>query len=76
MKYASHVLDEPRYFAGGHSMRVFNDWSLNLARPWLGIQLDLSYSGSDLSDPQCAAYSGVNARCDGLLMFKAERPLF
>ena len=76
MKYANHALDEPRYLADGGSVRVYNDWSLNLSRPWLGIQLDMSYTGSSLGGPQCGAYSGQNVRCDGLLMFRVERPLY
>jgi uncharacterized protein (TIGR02001 family) len=76
MKYANHALDEPHNLANGGSVRVFNDWSLNLSRPWLGILFDMSYTGSSLGGPQCGAYSGQNLRCDGLLMFRVERPLY
>lgn len=75
MKYARHALDQPRYLADGGHVRVFDDWSLNLSRPWLGIQLDLSYSDSSLGGARCTVYSGQNARCDGLLLFSAERAL-
>lgn len=75
LKYASHSMDSPMYHVGG-SVEVFNDWSLNLSRPLLGMQLDLSYSDSSLSGPQCGVYSGQNAHCEGFVMFKAERSLF
>ena len=57
-------------------VRGFNDWSLNLSRPWAGVELNLSYSGSSLSGNQCVAYSGHNGYCEDYLMFKAERSLF
>jgi len=75
-KYGTYALDRPRFFDDGSSVRVFNDWSLNLSRPWLGIQLDFSYTDSDLQGPECGAYSGQNAQCASLLMFRAERPLY
>lgn len=75
-KYASHALDKPVQLSGGRSVRVFNDWSLNLSRPWLGTQFDLSFSASDLSGPGCAAYSGQNAYCEEFLLLRLERPLF
>jgi uncharacterized protein (TIGR02001 family) len=76
LAYANHALDEPQRLADGRSVRTFHDWSLNLSRPWFGIQFDLSYTDSNLSGVQCAAYSGLNARCDTLLMFEAERSLY
>lgn len=76
LKYGTYALDRPRFFDDGSSVRVFNDWSLNLSRPWLGIQLDVSYTDSDLQGPECGAYSGQNAQCASLLMFRAERPLY
>ncbi|VFT41263.1 putative lipoprotein [Pseudomonas aeruginosa] len=45
-------------------MSVFNDWSVNLSRPWLGIDLNLSYSGTSLTGSDCSAYSGHNSYCD------------
>lgn len=76
MSYSSHALAQPRPLDGGGSIRLFNDWSLNLSRPWLGLQLDLSYSDSSLDQHECDAYSGRNPRCDGLLTLRAERRLF
>lgn len=74
-KYASHSMDTPMFHAGG-SVQVFNDWSLNLSRPLLGMHLDLSYTDSNLSGPECSVYSGQNAHCESYFMFKAERALF
>lgn len=76
MKYANHVLDAPVSYDDGRMVRMFNDWSLNLSRPWAGVDLNLSYSGSSLSGSQCVAYSGHNGFCEGYVMFKAERSLF
>jgi len=76
MKYANHTLDDAVTYGDGGVVRVFNDWSLNLSRPWAGIDLNLSYSGSTLSGPQCVAYSGHNGYCEDYFMFKAERSLF
>lgn len=76
MKYATHALDSPRTLPGGERVRVFSDWSLNLSRPWLGIQLDLSYTDSNLRTRQCGVYSGINAECGEVVTFRAERPLF
>jgi len=75
LKYASHSMDSPMYHVGG-SVRVFDDWSLNLSRPLLGIHLDLSYTDSNLSGPECGVYNGQNAHCEGFFMLKAERALF
>lgn len=75
LKYASHSMDSPMYHPGG-SVRVFNDWSLNLSRDLLGVQMDLSYTDSNLSGPQCGVYSGLNAHCERFMMFKAERQFF
>lgn len=75
VKYANHVLDQPVYFSGG-SVRTFNDWSLNVSRPWGGARLGLTYSGASLTGDSCAAYSGQNSRCDETLTFKIEHPLF
>ncbi len=75
LKYASHSLDNPRHYSGG-SVRVFNDWSLNLSRPLLGVNLDLSYTDSNLSGRECGVYSGQNAHCESFFMFRAQRLLF
>lgn len=76
MKYANHALDDAVGYGDGSQIRMFNDWSLNLSRPWAGIDLNLSYSGSSLAGPQCVAYSGHNSYCEDFVMLKAERSLF
>ncbi len=77
LKYASHSLNNPVSLANGRSVRNYNDWSLNLSRPWLGIRFDLSYSGSDLDNRGgCAIYSGQNAQCNDFLLLKMEHPLY
>ena len=63
------------YHPGG-SVEVFNDWSLNLSRPWLGLRMDLSYTDSNLRGRECGVYAGQNAYCESYFMFKAERALF
>lgn len=74
-KYSSHSMASPKYYSGG-SVRVFNDWSLKLSRPWLGVRMDLSYTDSSLRGSQCGVYSGRNTYCESYFMFKAERALF
>lgn len=76
LKYANHALDRPVYLSDGGSVQRFNDWSLNLSRPWLGLRVGVTYSGSDLRGTSCSAYSGQNAYCDDSLMFRLEHPLF
>lgn len=75
LKYASHSMDSPMYYPGG-SVRVFNDWSLNLSRNLLGMQMDLSYTDSNLRGSECGVYSGQNTHCEGFMMLKAERSFF
>lgn len=75
-KYAHHRLGTPAYLADGSALWVFDDWSLDLSRRWLGLDMQLRYSDSDLSGPGCVAYSGQNAHCEALLLFSVERPLF
>ncbi|MFV0453421.1 MAG: TorF family putative porin [Pseudomonas sp.] len=76
VKYGRYALENPHYLPGNRSIETFSDWSLNISRPWLGIQLDLFYSDSSLTGAGCEAYSGQNAQCDALLMFRAERQLY
>jgi len=76
LKYANHALDRPVYLSDGSSVESFNDWSLNIARPWLGLRVGLSYSTSDLKDKGCSAYSGQNTYCEDFLTFRLEHPLF
>jgi uncharacterized protein (TIGR02001 family) len=76
LKYGHHLLDAPTVLSDGRQVRLFNDWSLNLSRPWLGIDLTMSYSDSSLRDDECAAYVGRNRHCESWFSFEASRPLF
>ncbi|KAF1051692.1 MAG: hypothetical protein GAK43_02298 [Stenotrophomonas maltophilia] len=75
LKYATYSLDVPVSTVNG-MVDGFNDWSVNLSRPWLGVDLNFSYSGTSLSGGDCSAYSGHNAYCDTAFTLKASRPLF
>ncbi|MFV3305856.1 TorF family putative porin [Pseudomonas sp. NY15181] len=75
-KYSTYNLAEPASLSGGGSVSGFGDWSVNLSRPWLGVDLNFSYSGSSLTGSDCSAYSGHNTYCDTAVMFKASKPLF
>jgi len=76
LKYANHSLEHPVYLSDGRTLHTFNDWSLSVVRPWLGLRVGVSYSGSDLEGADCSAYSGQNAYCDDFLMLRLEHPLF
>ncbi|NMZ31645.1 hypothetical protein HBO40_28790 [Pseudomonas protegens] len=76
VKYTTHQLNNGVSIADGGYVAGFNDWSIKLSRPWLGIDLDLIYSDSSLSGNDCSAYSGHNPQCDALLTFKAERAFY
>ena len=73
LRYANHLLDSPTTLDDGSQVRLFNDWSLSLSRPWLGIDLNLSYSDSSLGGEACSAYSGQNSRCESEISFGASR---
>lgn len=76
LKVAHHRLGTPFTIGDGSQVHSFNDWSLQLSRPWLGLDLDLIYSSSDLDAGGCQAYSGINAQCDDMITFKAQRSFF
>lgn len=76
LKLAHHQLGTPFTIGDGSQVEHFSDWSLQLSRPWLGMDLDLIYSSSDLSGGGCAAYAGINAYCDSMITFKAQRSFF
>jgi uncharacterized protein (TIGR02001 family) len=75
MKYTTHQLNSPVSVDGGY-VSSFNDWSVKFSRPFMGIDLDLIYSDSNLSGNDCSAYSGRNSQCDGLVTLKAERAFY
>ena len=76
LKYTSHRLNSPVSIADGGYISTFNDWSVKLSRPWLGIDLNLIYSDSNLNGNGCSAYSGHNSQCDGLVTLKAEHTFY
>ena len=76
MQYATHQFDRPQEVTDGGMVNAFNDWSLNLSRPWLGIDMNLIYSGSSLSGSDCSVYSGHNPQCEGMVTLKAVRSFF
>lgn len=76
MKVGNHQFSTPFTIGEGQEVRAFNDWSLQMSRPWGAFDLDFIYSGSDLSGANCAAYSGQNGQCDSLFMVKAQHTFF
>lgn len=76
VKYTNHLLNVPVLVESGEMIGAFNDWTLSLSRPLFGVDLDLSYSGSNLSGQQCGAYSGHNDYCEGALTLKAVSSIF
>ena len=75
MKYTTHQLNTPVAVDGGY-VSSFVDWSVKLSRPFMGVDLDLIYSNSNLSGSDCSAYSGHNSQCDGLVTLKAARAFY
>jgi len=76
VKLAHHRLGTPFTIGDGSQVNAFSDWSLELSRPWLGIDLNLIYSNSSLSGTSCDAYSGMNTYCDSVGTLKAQRSFF
>ena len=76
VKYTTYRLYTPAAISDGGYVSSFNDWSVKLSRPWMGIDLNLIYSDSNLSGNGCSAYSGHNSQCDGSLTFRAERSFY
>lgn len=76
MQYGNHQLDTPTVIDGGGLVSGYNDWSFNISRPWLGMDMNLMYSGSSLNGADCSAYSGHNAQCEGAVTLKLVRSLF
>lgn len=76
MKYTTHQLGTPVSITEGNNVSAFNDWSVKLSRPFMGIDVNLIYSDSNLSGDECSAYSGQNTQCDGLVTLKAERTFY
>jgi uncharacterized protein (TIGR02001 family) len=75
LKYTNHQLNTPVSVDDGY-VGSFTDWSVKLSRPFMGIDLDLIYSDSNLSGSDCSAYSGHNSECDGLVTLKAAHSFY
>ncbi|MCO7514961.1 TorF family putative porin [Pseudomonas guariconensis] len=76
VKVAHHRLGTPFTIGDGSQVDAFSDWSLELSRPWLGIDLNLIYSDSDLRGVGCDAYAGINRYCESMVTLKAQRSFF
>jgi uncharacterized protein (TIGR02001 family) len=76
VKLAHHRLGTPFTIGDGSQVSAFSDWSLELSRPWLGLDLNLIYSNSNLSGGGCEAYTGINAYCESVVTLKAQRSFF
>lgn len=75
-KVTNHQLDAPYVLGSGAQVASFNDWSLQLSRPWKGVNLDFIYSDSNLRGEGCSAYSGHNTQCEGVFTVQAVRAFF
>ncbi len=75
-KVTNHQLDAPYVLGSGAQVASFNDWSLQLSRPWKGVNLDFIYSDSNLRGEGCSAYSGHNTQCEGVFTVRAVRAFF
>lgn len=76
VKLAHHQLGTPFTIGDGSQVSAFSDWSLELSRPWLGIDLNLIYSNSNLNGGGCDAYAGINTYCESVVTLKAQRSFF
>lgn len=76
MQYGNHQLDTPSVIEGGGVVSTYNDWSFNVSRPWMGMDMNLIYSGSSLNGADCSAYSGHNTQCEGAVTLKVVRSFF
>lgn len=70
LKYGNYCLDNLMSFSGGGYVSVFNDWLVNFLWFWLGIDLNLFYSGISLIGSDCSVYLGYNSYCDIIFMLK------
>ena len=75
-KVTNHQLNSPYVLGSGTQVVSFNDWSLQLSRPWKGVNLDFIYSDSSLRGDDCAAYLGHNPQCEGVFTVQAVRAFF
>ncbi|WP_033727515.1 TorF family putative porin [Pseudomonas cremoricolorata] len=76
VKVAHHQFSTPYTIGDGSRVDGFSDWSLKFSRPWRGVDLNLTWSNSNLSGSGCDAYSGINNTCDSMVTLKAQRSFF
>jgi uncharacterized protein (TIGR02001 family) len=76
MQYGNHQLDTPTAIDGGGMIGAYNDWSFNVSRPLMGMDMNLMYSGSSLTGADCGAYSGHNTYCESTVTLKVVRSFF
>jgi uncharacterized protein (TIGR02001 family) len=76
MQYGNHQLDTPTVVTGGGIVNAYNDWSFNVSRPLMGMDMNLMYSGSSLTGADCSAYSGHNTECESTVTLKVVRSFF
>ncbi|MEB0042566.1 MULTISPECIES: TorF family putative porin [unclassified Pseudomonas] len=76
MQYADHQLDTTTLIEGGSMVSAYKDWSFNVSRPFMGMDMNLMYSGSSLTGTDCSAYSGHNSECETTVTLKVVRAFF
>lgn len=76
VQYGNHQLDTPALIEGGGLVSAYNDWSFNVSRPLMGMDMNLMYSGSSLTGADCSAYSGHNSECETTVTLKVVRSFF
>lgn len=76
MKLTTHQLSTPYAADDGTEVRGFNDWSVQLSRSLMGVDLAFVYTDSSLARADCAAYSGQNPECGGAFTVRAQRSFF
>ncbi|MBD1600193.1 hypothetical protein HAQ05_15965 [Pseudomonas sp. CA3A] len=76
MKVTNYQLTTPYDVGDGSLVNGYHDWSMTVSRPWLGMDLNFVYTGSDLNGDRCAAYAGHNPECGGTFTLKAVRSFF
>lgn len=76
VKVSRYSLSSPYALGDGELVEGFSDWSMQVSRPLMGVDLNLIYSSSDLRGGECVAYSGHNPACDSMVTLKAQRAFF
>ncbi|MDY7559826.1 TorF family putative porin [Pseudomonas sp. 10B1] len=76
MQYGNHQLDTPTLIEDGGMVSTYKDWSFNVSRPLMGMNMNLVYSGSSLTGANCSAYSGHNSECETTVTLKVVRSFF